>query len=109
MGDGKFRKVKCKCQHGLCTPVNLPTGANSCEVICGVNPCKQGNSPTETCKYPNYKGDSYCDDENNNAGCAWDGGDCCGANVKIHQNNLNQSQKVNVRNLNGKEMVIVMI
>ena len=22
-------------------------------------------------------GDTYCDDENNNAGCDWDGGDCC--------------------------------
>ena len=53
-------------------------GANSCEVICGVNPCKQDTPPTETpptetCKYKNYKGDGYCDDENNNAGCAWDG------------------------------------
>lgn len=23
------------------------------------------------------KGDGYCDDENNNCGCGWDGGDCC--------------------------------
>merc|ERR1711923_478211 len=23
-------------------------------------------------------GDYYCDDQNNNAGCQWDGGDCCG-------------------------------
>ena len=26
-------------------------------------------------------GDNYCDDENNNEGCGWDGGDCCGDNV----------------------------
>ena len=26
-------------------------------------------------------GDSYCDDANNNEGCQWDGGDCCGDNV----------------------------
>ena len=25
--------------------------------------------------------DGYCDDENNNPGCNYDGGDCCGANV----------------------------
>ena len=25
--------------------------------------------------------DSYCDDINNNVGCNFDGGDCCGANV----------------------------
>ena len=28
-----------------------------------------------------WKGDSSCDDENNNCGCDWDGGDCCGSNV----------------------------
>ena len=27
-----------------------------------------------------WKGDKTCDDDNNNAGCDWDGGDCCGAN-----------------------------
>ena len=27
-------------------------------------------------------GDGYCDDENNNAGCGFDGGDCCGSDVK---------------------------
>ena len=26
-------------------------------------------------------GDGYCDDVNNNAGCNFDGGDCCGDNV----------------------------
>ena len=30
------------------------------------------------CKKANYVGDGYCDDGNNNAGCTWDGGDCCG-------------------------------
>ena len=33
------------------------------------------------CGSPQWKGDSYCDDNNNNAGCEWDGGDCCGDNV----------------------------
>ena len=28
-----------------------------------------------------FKGDHNCDDENNNAGCEYDGGDCCGDNV----------------------------
>ena len=27
------------------------------------------------------KGDGWCDDENNNYGCEWDGGDCCGPKV----------------------------
>merc|ERR1719510_2033942 len=41
-----------------------------------------GSPPPSSCKYPNWKGDNYCDDENNNAGCEWDGGDCCGDDVK---------------------------
>ena len=35
------------------------------------------SSPT-----PHWIGDGYCDDENNNAGCGFDGGDCCGSDVK---------------------------
>ena len=33
------------------------------------------------CNIHDYKfplGDGYCDDGNNNEGCNWDGGDCCG-------------------------------
>merc|ERR1712224_694361 len=33
--------------------------------------------PAPVCGQPKYKGDGNCDDENNNAGCAFDGGDCC--------------------------------
>merc|ERR1712032_1762500 len=36
------------------------------------------------CGKPAWKGDRTCDDDNNNAGCAWDGGDCCGANNYKH-------------------------
>ena len=25
------------------------------------------------------KGDGFCDDDNNNDKCGWDGGDCCGS------------------------------
>ena len=32
------------------------------------------------CATKAYVGDDFCDDENNNCGCDWDGGDCCGAN-----------------------------
>merc|ERR1719203_860685 len=34
------------------------------------------------CGNPMYKGDGVCDDDNNNEGCDWDGGDCCLAIVK---------------------------
>ena len=30
---------------------------------------------------PIWIGDGYCDDETNNAGCHFDGGDCCGNNI----------------------------
>ena len=30
---------------------------------------------------PHWIGDGWCDDENNNESCGFDGGDCCGPNV----------------------------
>ena len=29
------------------------------------------------CGLPEFASDSICNDENNNAGCNWDGGACC--------------------------------
>ena len=39
------------------------------------------SSDLDACDNPEWIGDGYCDDENNNAECNWDGGDCCGDNV----------------------------
>ena len=36
---------------------------------------------TDTCGNPQWKDDDHCDDANNNCGCDWDGGDCCGPDV----------------------------
>ena len=59
--DGKQRCIKCdsgyKLVEGKCV---------SCPGKCGA---------------PQYKGDGNCDDNNNNCGCKFDGGDCCGADV----------------------------
>ena len=30
----------------------------------------------------------YCDDENNNTGCHFDGGDCCGVNINTQYCNI---------------------
>ena len=38
-------------------------------------------NPKYPCGFPKAWKDKVCDDENNNAACFWDGGDCCGANV----------------------------
>ena len=35
-----------------------------------------------SCENEDYKGDKWCDDGNNNCGCEYDGGDCCGPKVK---------------------------
>ena len=37
-----------------------------------------------SCACVAWKGDNTCDDANNNAGCNWDGGDCCGAKNYEH-------------------------
>ena len=36
-----------------------------------------------TCGAKNFVGDGFCDDSNNNAGCSWDDGDCCGSTGKV--------------------------
>jgi len=36
--------------------------------------------PPSSCGIPDDKGDGWCDDVNNNAGCNWDDGDCCPPN-----------------------------
>ena len=46
---------------------------------------------SESCELgiPHYVGDGYCDDENNNALCGFDGGDCCpGDGAKEGWNNF---------------------
>ena len=58
-------------------------------LFCGSNNCPASLLPeiqdpdecTGSCYESEWKGDNYCDDENNNCGCGWDGGDCCGSNV----------------------------
>ena len=34
-------------------------------------------SPAPSCN-ENWKGDNFCDDDNNHEACEYDGGDCCG-------------------------------
>ena len=38
-------------------------------------------SVLDACQNSEWVGDGYCDDETNNAECAWDGGDCCKTSV----------------------------
>ena len=38
-------------------------------------------APPTGCVSPDWANDDYCDDENNNADCNWDGGACCNNNA----------------------------
>merc|ERR1711981_132703 len=61
-------------------------GDNVNEQYCSACDCLEMPETTQApdgsnCEIPHWFGDSYCDDENNNADCGFDGGDCCGDNV----------------------------
>ncbi len=50
--------------------------------------CQDPNATcTGQCSKTIYVGDGFCDDGNNNCGCGWDGGDCCGSSGKLKQYN----------------------
>lgn len=38
-------------------------------------------APPPGCGSPDWANDQFCDDENNNADCNWDGGACCANNA----------------------------
>merc|ERR1711994_354631 len=50
---------------------------NSYVSLCESTDPAPTNEPPTGCALPAWKGDDYCDDENNTAACDWDGGDCC--------------------------------
>ena len=56
----------------ICPPTPTPTTTSA--------PTPPNPTPTG-CGSPEFATDEDCEDENNNAGCNWDGGACCGDNV----------------------------
>merc|ERR1711959_871821 len=57
-------------------------GASVATNFCQIYKCFDPNyKPGKGCGIAAFKGDGNCDDDNNNAGCEFDGGDCCGASV----------------------------
>merc|ERR1712048_146468 len=82
-GDGNCddENNNCGCQYdgGDCCAKTVKGGkvkTQFCKQCKCLDP-SASSSCTGSCKFPNYKGDGNCDDENNNCGCAYDGGDCC--------------------------------
>ena len=61
-----------------------------------LDPDNQGEPPA-SCGQEEYKGDGNCDDENNNKGCAYDGGDCCAKSVKGGKVRKDYCKKVRLR------------
>merc|ERR1712032_1231384 len=50
------------------------------------DPSKAQKCPKKgKCGVPAYVGNGRCDDENNNCGCNWDNGDCCGKSKDKYQ------------------------
>merc|ERR1712210_110574 len=82
-GDGKCDDVNnvCGCNWDggdCCGKTVVKKFCKECKCL---NPDKIGGKCLGKCAKPAYKGGTFCDDNNNNCGCGWDSGDCCG-NVK---------------------------
>ena len=81
--DDENNKASCDYDGGDCCGDNVDT--TYCTQCLCLDPSFQSstNPSTTGCSNPNWQGDGYCDDENNNANCAYDGGDCCGNNTNV--------------------------
>ena len=82
--DDGNNNAGCNFDGGDCCGDNVNNDyCNVCECLEGSTavPTTSESPGTGGCEFPNYIGDTYCDDENNNAGCDYDGGDCCGDEI----------------------------
>jgi len=59
----------------------VPKKTTYCKKCLCLDPKQKNNKCKGTCASKSYVKDGNCDDENNNCGCKWDGGDCCAATV----------------------------
>merc|ERR1711862_685233 len=81
MCDDGNNHAGCEFDGGDCCSTSV--GGEVQKKYCTVCKCLDPSpkKPKLKCAQPAYKGDGICDDGNNNAGCEFDGGDCCGQNV----------------------------
>ena len=68
---------------------------NECECL---DPYDAGDSHSASeslhaCGSPAFFNDNYCDDENNNEECSWDGGDCCSNFHDLCSSKCNKDEK----------------
>merc|ERR1712190_232272 len=83
-GDGNCddENNNCGCEYdgGDCCAKSLGKAVNKkyCKECKCLDPKNQQSANCKgACGNAKYKGDGNCDDENNNCGCDYDGGDCC--------------------------------
>merc|ERR1712210_332884 len=79
--DDENNNCGCKYDGGDCCG-NAVKKAYCKECKCKDPYYKPNTNCKGKCGLAQFKGDGNCDDENNNCGCEYDGGDCCGNNVK---------------------------
>merc|ERR1712210_240999 len=83
--DDSNNNKGCGYDGGDCCPKTVNGGKvkkDYCKACKCLDPKNQGKPPASSCGSLQYKGDGNCDDDNNNKGCAYDGGDCCAKTVK---------------------------
>ena len=66
-----YLEQDCKCLEISTTP-SIPTTTTTLKTT-----TKTTTISASSCGSPQWANDKWCDDENNNAGCNFDGGACC--------------------------------
>ena len=83
--DDINNNAECNYDGGDCCGANVDT--TYCQDCQCLDPNFTSTTSTTTtaatCARPEWQGDNFCDDINNDAECNYDGGDCCGTNVDI--------------------------
>jgi len=80
--DDQNNNPECDFDGGDCCQENPADGwDNYCETCECLDFQETTQAPVGNCEVPHWFGDNYCDDENNNSECGFDGGDCCGDDV----------------------------
>jgi len=75
--DDQNNNYECQFDGGDCCQENPAEGwDNYCDECACLEMPETTEAPIE-CAIPHWVGDNYCDDENNNEACGFDGGDCC--------------------------------
>merc|ERR1712151_557612 len=76
--DDKNNNAGCEFDGGDCCEKSVggPVKKDYCKQCKCLDPNPKSSKET-ACGQKEYKGDGNCDDDNNNADCDFDGGDCC--------------------------------